>query len=191
MGTLQVGGTTLGVKNTSTNKVDLSNVGDLTVADGGSVSGVMKRATEVALSGTGTTFNNIPSGVNTIIISFYDVSLNGTGNIKVLIGDSEGIESSGYEAVGGYFGGATYSENYTNSFPITLQGAGRKISGNMILTNVGSNRWISSHSGYIDTNKIAGGGGSKTLSSTLTQVQILAGGSDNFDAGYVNILYTG
>ena len=30
MGTLQVGGTTLGVKNTSTNKVDLSNVGDMT-----------------------------------------------------------------------------------------------------------------------------------------------------------------
>tara|TARA_R100001509_G_C4759681_1_gene179270 strand:- start:83 stop:580 length:498 start_codon:yes stop_codon:yes gene_type:complete len=29
MGTLQVGGTTLGVKNTSTNKVDLSNVGDI------------------------------------------------------------------------------------------------------------------------------------------------------------------
>tara|TARA_S200002703_G_scaffold105025_1_gene91123 strand:- start:746 stop:1309 length:564 start_codon:yes stop_codon:yes gene_type:complete len=30
MGTLQVGGTTLGVKNTGTNKVDLSNVGDVT-----------------------------------------------------------------------------------------------------------------------------------------------------------------
>ena len=30
MGTLQVGGTTLGVKNTVTNKVDLSNVGDIT-----------------------------------------------------------------------------------------------------------------------------------------------------------------
>ena len=32
MGTLQVGGTTLGVKNTSTNKVDLSNVGDINVS---------------------------------------------------------------------------------------------------------------------------------------------------------------
>ena len=31
MGTLQVGGTTLGVKNTSTNKIDLSNVGDNSV----------------------------------------------------------------------------------------------------------------------------------------------------------------
>lgn len=34
MGTLQVGGTTLGVKNTSTNKVDLSNVGDVTLSAG-------------------------------------------------------------------------------------------------------------------------------------------------------------
>tara|TARA_Y100000114_G_scaffold104418_1_gene97666 strand:+ start:36 stop:629 length:594 start_codon:yes stop_codon:yes gene_type:complete len=33
MGTLQVGGTTLGVKNTSTNKVDLSNVGDVVLPD--------------------------------------------------------------------------------------------------------------------------------------------------------------
>ena len=33
MGTLQVGGTTLGVKNTSTNKVDLSNVGDIIQPD--------------------------------------------------------------------------------------------------------------------------------------------------------------
>jgi hypothetical protein len=32
MGTLQVGGTTLGVKNTSTNKVDLSNAGDVNIS---------------------------------------------------------------------------------------------------------------------------------------------------------------
>ena len=38
MGTLQVGGTTLGVKNTSTNKIDLSNVGDIASGTiGGSV----------------------------------------------------------------------------------------------------------------------------------------------------------
>ena len=157
----------------------------------GTVSGVIKRAIEDDLSGTGTTFTGIPAGVNTIIISFYAVSLNGSSNIKVLIGDSGGIETGSYEAVGGYFGAATYNENYTNSFPITLQGAGREFSGNMVLTNTGSNRWSSSHSGYIDTNKIAGGGGRKTLSDTLTQVEIKAGGSDNFDTGYVNILYSG
>lgn len=32
MGTLQVGGTTLGVKNTSTNKIDLSNAGDVNIS---------------------------------------------------------------------------------------------------------------------------------------------------------------
>ena len=155
------------------------------------LSGFIKRASEVTLSGTGTTFTNIPAYVNTIIISFYEVSLNGSANIKVQIGDSGGIETSSYEAVGGYFGAATYNEYYTSSFPITLQGAGREFSGNMILTNTGSNRWSESHSGYIDTNKIAGGGGAKTLSSILTQLKILAGSTDNFDKGYVNILYTG
>lgn len=37
MGTLQVGGTTLGVKNTVTNKVDLSNVGDVTLTSSANI----------------------------------------------------------------------------------------------------------------------------------------------------------
>ena len=41
MGTLQVGGTTLGVKNTSTNKVDLSNVGDVTLTSSANIKGAI------------------------------------------------------------------------------------------------------------------------------------------------------
>ena len=41
MGTLQVGGTTLGVKNTVTNKVDLSNVGDVTLTSSANIKGAI------------------------------------------------------------------------------------------------------------------------------------------------------
>lgn len=41
MGTLQVGGTTLGVKNTSTNKIDLSNVGDVTLTSSANIKGAI------------------------------------------------------------------------------------------------------------------------------------------------------
>jgi len=41
MGTLQVGGTTLGVKNTVTNKVDLSNVGDVTLTSSADIKGAI------------------------------------------------------------------------------------------------------------------------------------------------------
>ena len=52
MGTLQVGGTTLGVKNTSTNKIDLSNVGDVTLSAGTIGGGV-------AMASSGLTVRNI------------------------------------------------------------------------------------------------------------------------------------
>jgi len=44
MGTLQVGGTTLGVKNTSTNKIDLSNVGEVGSITGGNFGTITQRS---------------------------------------------------------------------------------------------------------------------------------------------------
>ena len=44
MGTLQVGGTTLGVKNTSTNKIDLSNLGEVGSITGGNFGTITQRS---------------------------------------------------------------------------------------------------------------------------------------------------
>jgi len=50
MGTLQVGGTTLGVKNTVTNKVDLSNVGDVTLTSSANIKGAINASGDAPIS---------------------------------------------------------------------------------------------------------------------------------------------
>ncbi len=56
---------------------------------------------------------------------------------------------------------------------------------------MGSNAWVeSSILGRSDAADAVYGGGSKTLSDTLTQVRITTvNGTDTFDAGTINILY--
>ncbi len=94
MGTLQVGGTTLGVKNTVTNKVDLSNVGDIasgTIADAvtqpatdylqGKVQAVATISSETMLNLSGST--NPYIGWSGSIASF------GNGGGSTVTGDTE------------------------------------------------------------------------------------------------------
>jgi hypothetical protein len=48
---------------------------------------------------------------------------------------------------------------------------------------------VSSHTGKHATNYVISGGGSKSLSSTLTQVRLTKTGGNTFDNGKLNILY--
>jgi hypothetical protein len=63
----------------------------------------------------------------------------------------------------------------------------------MIIDNVTSNTWVSSHtlgSGTSLTGLSGFGGGSKTLSATLDRIRITTvNGTDTFDAGTINIIY--
>jgi hypothetical protein len=62
----------------------------------------------------------------------------------------------------------------------------------MTLTKIDGNSWVSSHTGKITTINVISGGGSKTLSGTLTQVQITTVlGTPTFDNGKINIAYEG
>jgi hypothetical protein len=65
------------------------------------------------------------------------------------------------------------------------------IHGLMVIVNVSENVWVASHSvGITGIAAVSIGGGSKTLSDTLTQIRITAvNGTDTFDAGTVNIMY--
>jgi len=67
MGTLQVGGTTLGVKNTSTNKVDLSNVGDDSVIPA-SVGSSLVLLKSVDTTATSTTIVEFIHGSNGVVL---------------------------------------------------------------------------------------------------------------------------
>ena len=140
-------------------------------------------------SGTAIDFTGIPAGVKRITVMFNEVSTNGTSHIGVQIGAGS-ITSTGYVATSGQVLSAPSVGSYTTCFGIRSPNAADVNSGHMVLTSVGSNIWIASHTVKEATNALIVGAGSVTLSGTLDRVRITTvNGTDTFDAGSVNILY--
>ena len=144
-------------------------------------------------SGTSVTFGSIPAGTKQIIISFQGVSLSGTESFVVQLGDAGGIETADYfsTSVTAIVGTATSGGSDTTGFFVYRSAGTQVASGHMTLTllNPATFLWASSHTIKQSTSIVAVGGGDKALSAELTQLRLLAGGADTFDAGSVNIMY--
>ena len=139
-------------------------------------------------------FTGIPSWVKRITVMFQGVSANGTSVIQIQIGDSGGVETTGYLGAAGYIQNAssTGCASFTSGFAITSAiNATSVYHGSMIITLLGSNAWVAN--GAFARSDVAVqnfGQGSKALSDTLTQVRITTvNGTDTFDAGTINIMY--
>ena len=146
--------------------------------------------TAVALSGSSTTtFSSLPAGLNYIVITFDAVSNGSTDNILVQIGDSGGLETTGYTSASSDDVGSDVSS--TAGFIVSLSGtAANVVRGVLWLVRSTGNVWVSSHSGMIDQDEgIHGGGARTTLDSALDRVAVLSTASNNFDGGTVNIVY--
>ena len=143
-------------------------------------------------SGTSIDFTSIPSWVKRVTVMFNGVSTNGTSSLLVQLGDSGGIENTGYNSSGATVGDSNTTGLSTSTIGFVLRStiATNMVSGQMVISNVSGNIWISSHSGKNSTANCCFGGGDKTLSDTLTQLRITTvNGTDTFDAGSINILY--
>jgi hypothetical protein len=141
-------------------------------------------------TGTAFDFTGIPSWVKRISVLFDQVSLDGTDEILVQIGDSGGIENTGYISGAGIIvGGAVSQLADSAGFNIMPNNAGRFVSGIMTIAKLTGNVWVASHACGDDVPIALVGGGSKELSGTLDRVRITRSGTDNFDNGQVNILY--
>ena len=145
-------------------------------------------------SGTSIDFTGLPSWIKRVTVMFTGVSTNGVSNWLIQIGDSGGIENTGY--VSSAFIIATVGSagsNSTTGYVVQCDVASYSFSGNLVITNITSNTWVSSHilgSGAALTGLQTFGGGTKTLSTTLDRVRITTtNGTDTFDAGSINILY--
>ena len=144
-------------------------------------------ATEQATtSGTSVTFGSIPAGTKMIIVQFVGVSFSGTVDGLVQIGDSGGIETSGYTSMAGKDGALQAG---TTSFLVMIMGSSSVLQGQMMLTleDASNFTWVATqHFGDNVNTPLWYGAGQKSLSAELTQVKISGG---TFDAGAINILY--
>lgn len=154
--------------------------------------------TAVSASGTSVDFTGIPSWVKRITVMFSGVSTNGTGAYQIQIGDSGGIENTGYVSSGSNIGtGSTGVSGFTTGFAL-LAGAiaANTYQGSVVLTLIDSatNTWVSSGNLVRSSNdSISVSAGTKSLSATLTQLRIIGSNtgdpSGTFDAGTINILF--
>lgn len=157
-----------------------------------SLQGILVSGTAIATtSGTSHNFGSIPSWAKRITVSLAGVSISGTSDLMIQIGDSGGIETTGYISTVMSQSGATASS--TAGFRITNNvSAAAVVSGHAILTllDQSANLWALSSTTKGATTTLGISGGDKALSATLTQITLTTvNGTDTFDAGSVNILY--
>lgn len=151
--------------------------------------------TYTALSGTAADVTGIRSDARRITVLIKGASTSGTNGIIVQLGDSGGIEATGYTAMGytmanspaigiatettGFLihQGAVAAHNFTTTVVLTL-------------ADTATNLWLCQAAGMENTTSAPiHGAGSKATSATLDRIRITTiGGSDTFDAGSFNVL---
>ena len=153
---------------------------------------------QATTSGTAFTFGSIPAGVKHIVVNFVGVS-QGSANSRLIvrIGDSGGIETSGYLSTGVQLHLATSSGHgrITDAFNVSALSdfdAAKTVDGaaEFFLEDSSGFTWVmQSYLGCSDQDQSYLSAGSKSLSAELTQLVVTTAGGSTFDAGAVNIMY--
>ena len=132
----------------------------------------------------------VPIWARRLTVVLDKMSLSSTSSLLVQIGDSGGFETTDYASAStGTTGAGGGILSSTAGFIVRFNAAALIVSGHVILTHVGGNTWVASHSAG-DSSVCMVGGGSKTLSDTLDRIRITTvSGTDTFDAGQVSLLW--
>ena len=165
----------------------------VTTNSGAVYNSIQSATAQASTSGTSIDFTSIPSWVKRVTVMFSGVSTNGTSNLLFQLGDSGGVENTGYlgsctQLVAGV--GSTVS---TAGFILTNDLAANTHNGSIFISlqDSSTNTWVASGI-FGQSNRAATVvvGGSKPLSATLDRVRITTvNGTDTFDAGSINILF--
>jgi len=155
--------------------------------------GITIVAEQASTSGTTVDFTGIPAGVKEIFVFFDGVSIDGTENPIIQLGDSGGFETSGY--LSGTLQVVTSTASVlaqTTGFGVYSGNAGRVYHGfyHLVLFNAANFSWAGSCSMRNNSGVYSAGGGAKDLTAELTQIRITSTNTpDDFDAGSIGLAY--
>lgn len=192
MASLVLAGNTSGSITVEAPAVAGSNTQTL-VATTGTLAPIVSGTAITLTNQTAPEFTGIPSWVKRITVMLSGVSTNGVSPILIQLGDAGGFETTGY-ASSAARGGSASTAYSTSTAGFLLQEstvAASLYNGAATITLIGSNNWaqtsfVSSPSASNSGNTAAG---SKTLSDTLDRLRLYIDGTQQFDAGTINILY--
>ena len=136
-------------------------------------------------------FTSIPSWVKRITVIFNGVSTTGTSLPLIRLGDSGGIEATGYTCTAQFYYSGNAIDVSTVGQPISANNsAAALLSGIVSILLISSNTWVFSGNIVSEGSVVNSCAGKKALSDILTQVRITTvNGTDTFDAGSINIMY--
>jgi hypothetical protein len=161
-------------------------------------SGAFVAGTAVAsTSGTSIDFTSIPSWVKRVTVMFNGVSWNSTVAPLIQLGDSGGVETTGYSTIAGNVSTASTAGSGAQTAGFGFQSgwdATTLFSGSIVfnLLNLSTNTWVGQGILYGDsstTDYVISMSGVKSLSATLDRVRVTSTAAITFDAGSINILY--
>ena len=151
---------------------------------------LVRSAATATTSGKFKDVTGIPAWAKRVTIVFNGVSLTGTDYLTVQLGDSGGIETSGY--VSALSSGSTAVQDGTCFLAAgNSSGTSTEFMGAVTLFNVSGNTWVMT--GVTGSNGISVQSvvnGRKTLSDTLTQLRVTTFvGTLDFDAGSFSVFW--
>ena len=144
-------------------------------------------------SGTSKDFSTIASTAKRVTLILQGVSLSGTALLRIQLGTSGGLVTSGYGSTSSVISSGAATAAATAGFEIytDVPGASYTVDGAIVFYLVGSNTWVAAGTvgwgGVAWTSTI---GGHIVLGGTLTQLRLTtSNGTDTFDAGSANVFY--
>lgn len=185
MGNNKIGGLADG-----TAAADAVTKGQLDAVDTVARAGV---SSAVALTGSAVDITGLPAGIRQLWVVVRDANITSvSAHLFVQLGTSNGIETTGYDAHGHIVAGGGASVTSNAGFVFYRQSNATTIrAGALLLHRVSNTEWVATQTGSMtdgSTQSLIGGGGTKTLGDTLTQVRVTAGGSI-FTSGTVSLLW--
>jgi len=155
------------------------------------INGITVGTDTASTSGSSIDFTGIPAGVKRVTLSFENVNGSGTEDWLVRLGDSGGIETTGYTGHGERNGTTI---RITNGFAL-MDGysANEEYDGfcALWLKDAANNTWAQNGAlGGVDADNVRRTSlGMKSLSGVLTQVRVMTAGSDTFGSGSISMTY--
>jgi hypothetical protein len=144
-------------------------------------------------SGTSVDFIGIPTGVKRLTLALSLMSISGTSPICTQLGDSGGIENTGYTSAYNNLGGGASGSLTTGIGLAIAPNATNLYSGIVVYTliDAATNLWsVASQLAYTAGPGIDLGAGSKSLSAVLDRIRLTTtGGVNTFDGGTANIFW--